>query len=86
MASRLLDLLFIKALRAWSDADGAGGSPGRLTAALDRALGPALRAIHRHPEQSWTVEELAGLASLSLKVTSQAPGYPSRSSSQRSWT
>ncbi len=65
MASRLLDLLFIKALRAWSDADGAGGSPGRLTAALDRSLGPALWAIHRHPEQPWTVEELAGLASLS---------------------
>ncbi|MEV0174568.1 AraC family transcriptional regulator [Streptomyces sp. NPDC050803] len=65
MASRLLDLLFIKALRAWSDADGAGGSPGWLTAALDRSLGPALWAIHRHPEQPWTVEELAGLASLS---------------------
>lgn len=65
MASRLLDLLFIKALRAWSAADGAGGSPGWLTAALDRSLGPALWAIHRHPEQPWSVEELAGLASMS---------------------
>ncbi|MGW9121576.1 cupin domain-containing protein [Streptomyces sp. NPDC055663] len=65
MASRLLDLLFIKALRAWFDTDGAGGSPGWLTAALDRSLGPALWAIHRHPEQPWSVEELAGLASLS---------------------
>ncbi|MEU1201540.1 AraC family transcriptional regulator [Streptomyces sp. NPDC005813] len=65
MASRLLDLLFIKALRAWSAADGAGGSPGWLTAALDRSLGPALWAMHRRPEQPWSVEELADLASMS---------------------
>ncbi|NML52931.1 hypothetical protein HHL19_08815 [Streptomyces sp. R302] len=65
MASRLLDLLFIEALHAWSDTDGDGGSPGWLTAALDRSLGPALWAIHRHPEQPWSVEEPVGLASLS---------------------
>ena len=64
MVSRLLDLLFIKALRAWSDLD-AAPHPGWLTAALDRPLGPALRALHRHPEQPWTVEELAARASLS---------------------
>jgi AraC-like DNA-binding protein len=64
MVSRLLDLLFILALRAWSDLDGAH-HPGWLTAALDRPLGPALTAIHRHPDQPWTVAELATLASLS---------------------
>ncbi|MGN6724018.1 MAG: cupin domain-containing protein [Marmoricola sp.] len=65
MVSRLLDLVFIQALRAWSASDAAGGDPGWLTAALDRTLGPALRAIHRHPERPWTVEELAELSALS---------------------
>jgi transcriptional regulator GlxA family with amidase domain len=62
--SRILDLLFIQALRAWSALDGPL-DPGWLTAALDRPLGPAMRAIHRHPERPWSVEELAELASLS---------------------
>ena len=65
MVSRLLDLLFIKGLRAWSADDGASSEPGWLTAALDRPLGPAMRAIHRHPEQPWSVEELAELTSMS---------------------
>ena len=64
MVSRLLDLLFIRTLRAWSALDGAP-DPGRLTGALDRLLGPAIRAVHRHPERPWSVAELAGLASLS---------------------
>ena len=67
MVSRLLDLLLILTLRAWSATDGAP-DPGLLTAALDRQLGPALAAVHRHPEHPWTVEELAGLASLSRGV------------------
>jgi AraC-like DNA-binding protein len=64
MVSRLLDLPFILALRAWSALDTAP-DPGWLTAALDRPLGRALTAIHRHPENPWSVEELAALASLS---------------------
>ena len=64
MVSRLLDLLFILALRAWSALD-ATPHPGWLTAALDRALGPALTAIHRNPGHPWTVEELADLSSMS---------------------
>jgi AraC-like DNA-binding protein len=64
MVSRVLDLLFILALREWS-ASGGTREAGWLTAALDQSLGPAMRAIHRHPERPWSVEELAGLASLS---------------------
>ncbi|MFJ6418340.1 AraC family transcriptional regulator [Paeniglutamicibacter sp. NPDC091659] len=63
MVSRILDLLFIHALRAWS-ADGTA-SPGWLTAAMDSSLGPVLSAIHRNPEQQWTVEGLALRANLS---------------------
>lgn len=64
MVSRILDLLFIQALRAWAASDGPVG-PGWLTAALDRPLGPALRAMHRQPEEPWTVEALADLSALS---------------------
>ncbi|NUP47666.1 MAG: helix-turn-helix transcriptional regulator [Catenulispora sp.] len=64
MVSRLLELLFILALRAWSVLDTAP-QPGWLPAALDRALGPVLTAVHRRPEQDWSVEDLAALASMS---------------------
>lgn len=64
MVSRILDLLFIQALRAWA-ADGGPVGPGWLTAALDRPLGPALRAMHRSPEAPWTVDRLAALCTLS---------------------
>ncbi|WP_369636992.1 AraC family transcriptional regulator [Nocardia sp. JMUB6875] len=62
MISRILDLLFIHALRAWS-ADTA--APGWLTAALDPALAPVLTAIHRSPAAPWSVSDLAALASMS---------------------
>ncbi|MFJ3901058.1 AraC family transcriptional regulator [Streptomyces sp. NPDC090025] len=64
MVSRILDLLFIRALRAWAES-AAPLVPGLLTAALDRPLGPVLRALHRHPERPWSVTELADLAALS---------------------
>ncbi|MFE3194241.1 AraC family transcriptional regulator [Nocardia sp. NPDC059240] len=62
MISRILDLLFIHALRAWST-DAA--APGWLTAALDPALAPVLTAIHRSPAAPWSVSDLAGLAAMS---------------------
>lgn len=65
MVSRLLDLVFIRALRTWAAGSATDQYPGWLTGALDRPLGPALRAIHRNPELPWPVEELAELASMS---------------------
>lgn len=62
MISRILDLLFIHALRAWSADDAA---PGWLTAALDPAFGPVLTTIHNNPDRQWQVAELAALARLS---------------------
>lgn len=65
MVSRLLDLVFIRALRTWAAGNVVGDHPGWLTGALDRPLGPALRAIHRNPELPWPVDELAELSSMS---------------------
>jgi AraC-like DNA-binding protein len=69
--SRLADILFIQAIRAHlSEATGAagsacGGGRGYLVALTDAALAPALRAIHRRPEEPWTVASLAREACLS---------------------
>lgn len=65
MVSRLLDLAFIQVLRTWSAGDHRTQEPGWLTAALDRQLGPAMRAIHRQSERPWSVEELAEVSSMS---------------------
>jgi AraC-like DNA-binding protein len=63
MISRVLDLLFIRALRVWAASGQA--NPGWLTAAMDPALGRALTAIHQAPERNWSIDELARLAALS---------------------
>ena len=64
MVGRLIELLFIRALRAWASS-GVRAEPGWLTAAMDPVLGPVMTAIHRSPERDWSVEELAKLAALS---------------------
>ncbi|MEX3647732.1 cupin domain-containing protein [Mycolicibacterium porcinum] len=60
MISRILDLLFIHALRDWSRS--ADAAPGWLTAAMDPQLGPVLTAVHNNPAHPWSVTELADLA------------------------
>lgn len=60
MISRILDLLFIHALREWSRS--ADTAPGWLTAAMDPQLGPVLSAVHNDPAHPWSVTELADLA------------------------
>jgi len=64
VVSRLADILFIQAIRAYAQSAGeeAGGWLGALG---DARLAPAFRAIHARVEHGWTVEELAGLTSMS---------------------
>jgi AraC-like DNA-binding protein len=66
MVSRILDLVFVHALRAW--AAGRDHSPGWLTAAVDPKIGRALTAIHREPERTWSVRELADIATMSRSI------------------
>jgi AraC-like DNA-binding protein len=63
MIARLLDLLFIQAIRAWG-----AKSPkhlGWLSGLGDSQVGRALSAIHEDPARDWTVEALAEIAGLS---------------------
>lgn len=63
MISRILDLLFIHTLRAWSR--DASATPGWLTAALDPVLGQVLSTVHQDLSHPWSVSELAAMANLS---------------------
>lgn len=60
--TRLLELLFIEALRS---AAGTAASPGLLRGLTDDRLARAIRRMHERPTHSWTVAQLAKEASLS---------------------
>jgi AraC-like DNA-binding protein len=60
--ARLLEVLFIEALRSTA---GAAGSSGLLRGLADERLAAAIRCMHEHPARSWTVAQLAKEAALS---------------------
>lgn len=60
--SRLLEVLFIEALRSTS---GAATSQGLARGLADLRVAHAIRAMHQHPEHAWTMAELATQATLS---------------------
>lgn len=62
--TRLADILIIQAIRAWLD-NAAEARTGWLAALRDGQLGRALAAMHRRPEQDWTLDGLARLAGMS---------------------
>ncbi|MCF3118334.1 AraC family transcriptional regulator [Streptomyces arenae] len=61
---RLLDLTLVRVLRAVFARPDAP-APRWWTARTDPVAGPALRALHAHPERPWTVEVLARAAGVS---------------------
>lgn len=69
MISRILDLLFIHALREWSSSNDT--EPGWLTAAMDPRLAPVLTAIHNNLEHPWSINELAQHARQSRSAFAQ---------------
>jgi AraC-like DNA-binding protein len=64
VVSRLADILFVQALRAHL-ASVTAGSQGWLRALQDPPVAAALRVMHEHPAQAWTVESLASHVSMS---------------------
>ena len=62
--SRLVDLLFVQALRFWlrQQPDGAGGWLG---ATRDPQIGAALARMHAEPERAWTTAALARAVGMS---------------------
>ncbi len=67
VVSRLLDVMFIEALRVWIA--GLGEAEGGWLGALrDPQVGAALAAIHSRPGEPWTIESLAREAGQSRSV------------------
>jgi AraC-like DNA-binding protein len=64
VVSRLFELLFVHAIRAYSTLPG-GPTHGWLSALSDRHLAQALEAMHGKPAENWTVESLARTAGMS---------------------
>lgn len=62
--SRLSDILFIQAVRAYAEKTSANQS-NWFAAATDPQIGDALASIHRTPQNRWTVEQLAILSKMS---------------------
>jgi len=60
--SRLLEVLFIEALRSGA---GTAASPGLLHGLADTRLAEAIRQMHENPARPWTVAQLAKAAALS---------------------
>ncbi len=56
--TRLSDILFIKAVRAYANTV-SNEEPNWFAAATDPQIGEAIANIHRTPQNPWTVEELA---------------------------
>jgi transcriptional regulator GlxA family with amidase domain len=69
LISRILDLLFIRVLRAW--AVGPEASAGWLTGAMDAVIGAAITTIHTNPGHPWSVQQLAAKSNLSRSAFSE---------------
>ncbi|MBC8102102.1 MAG: AraC family transcriptional regulator [Cytophagales bacterium] len=67
--ARLCDILFIQAVRAYVAGEppcaSSGGLHGYLRALGDQDLGAVFQAVHRRPEEAWTVASMASRAALS---------------------
>ncbi len=65
VVDRLVDLLFVYALRTWLSRQRDGSARSWFGALQDPVVGPAVRAVHDNPAHAWTVESLAQHSGLS---------------------
>jgi AraC-like DNA-binding protein len=65
VVTRLADILFMQAVRAYLDENIDTAESGWLAALRDRQIGRALVLLHDKPHQPWTVAELADRVALS---------------------
>ena len=62
MVSRLIDLVVIRTLRSWVHQ---GNTTGWLGGLIDARIARAIKAIHEHPRERWSIDALAGVAGMS---------------------
>jgi AraC-like DNA-binding protein len=71
VVGRLVDLLFVYALRSWLSCQDDAGARSWFGALQDPFVGPAVRAIHDDPARAWTVANLAERSGLSRAAFSR---------------
>jgi len=59
VVTRLADILFIQAVRAYFEENSEAANSGWLAAVRDKQIGQALAILHSHPHRPWTVTSLA---------------------------
>lgn len=69
--AKLAELLFIEVLRLYMNQQQGESRTGWLAGMGDRIVGNALNALHTHPAQAWTLEELARTAGTSRSVLAE---------------
>ena len=62
---RLIEVLFVHAIRSWLDTSPNSTPPSWLTGLRDEVVARALGLLHSQPERSWTVDELAAAVHVS---------------------
>jgi AraC-like DNA-binding protein len=65
VVTRLADILFIQAVRAYFEENVDSAGSGWLAAARDPQIGRALAMLHGHPHRPWTVNSLADQQAMS---------------------
>jgi AraC-like DNA-binding protein len=68
--AKLAEVLFIEVLRLYMNEQGEGRT-GWLAGVNDRIVGAALAALHKHPAQAWTLDDLARVAGTSRSVLAE---------------
>jgi len=68
--TRLADVVIARVVRSWVESR-KGDTSGWLAAIRDPKIGRALAAIHREPGNSWPVEALAKVATISRSLFSE---------------
>lgn len=63
--TRLMDILFIRAVGAYFDSRIGASETGWLAGFRDERIGRALAEMHAHPEKPWTIDTLARSVALS---------------------
>jgi AraC-like DNA-binding protein len=65
VVTRLMDILFIRAVGAYFDSSVGAAENGWLAGFRDERIGRALAEMHAHPEKPWTIDTLARTVALS---------------------
>jgi AraC-like DNA-binding protein len=62
---RLIEVLFVHAIRSWLDTSANSTPPSWLTGLRDAVIARALGLLHSQPERAWTIDELAAAVHVS---------------------